>query len=85
MSLSLPLDPSRMYLAFDRWVCGTVGCAGMTAYNCGVTLGGFPLSVLSALDVMESEQAGVGLSCECGRATAQVLGGRVQVDVVGGR
>ena len=67
------LDPQRIYLAHDRWVCGESRCAGMTAAATGYTTGGAKVRLVTADDVEGWEWAGLGdtLVCECGRLTAR--------------
>ncbi|WP_043651020.1 hypothetical protein [Cellulosimicrobium cellulans] len=65
------LDPDRIYLAHDRWVCGEGRCAGMTAQHTGATTGGVRLRPVTVADVDDWEWAGLGtLTCECRRLTA---------------
>ena len=80
------LDPQRIYLAHDRWVCGETHCAGMTAATTGYTTGGAIVRPVTADDVEGWEWAGLGaLGCECGRLTARRgdLGGVVVVTTTG--
>ncbi|MFE5309913.1 hypothetical protein [Isoptericola sp. NPDC056605] len=66
------LDPQRIYLAHDRWVCGETHCAGMTAATTGHTTSGAKVRPVTADDVEGWEWAGLGpLGCECGRLTAR--------------
>lgn len=68
----LPLDPDTVYDAYDRFVCGTTGCAGSTAVHTGRTIGGFRVRKVTARDVAEWATYDLGpLTCQCGRVTTQ--------------
>lgn len=61
------LDPVRLYLAYDRHVCGRVECAGMTAIYTGVTTGGSPIVPVDPTYVDYWRTLDLGpLTCECG-------------------
>lgn len=65
------LDPDQIYVAFDRYVCGRVPCAGYTALYTGYTAGGFALYPVPASDVAAWAAADLGpLTCECGTLRA---------------
>ena len=69
--MSAPLEVDRIYSAFDRFVCGRVQCAGMTAVHTGTTTDGFPLRPITADDVHEWARYDLGpLTCECGAVLA---------------
>jgi hypothetical protein len=58
----------QIYIAHDRYVCGTVACAGMTALYTGVTIGGAVLSPVTDEEAAEWATYDLGpLTCECGR------------------
>lgn len=70
------LEKGRMYLAWDRFVCGTLRCAGSTAFHTGVTIDGVPVEPITPDDVRAyytpddaDIYAGVDLGpmqCQCG-------------------
>lgn len=82
---NLEQAPTRdtIYCAYDRWVCLQARCAGLTASATGVTIGGYRLTALTALDVTSWTTATTQdhVSCECGRLRAAVdANGRIQIE-----
>lgn len=60
-----------VYLAFDRFVCASVRCAGMTALATGTTIGGARVTPVTEADKREWATYDLGpLTCECGSVTA---------------
>lgn len=71
---TLALSPDRIYLAFDRFVCGRVHCAGITAMVSGRTIDGALLTAATHADAQEWADAGLGkITCECGAVSHGVL------------
>lgn len=67
------LEAARIYLAFDRFVCGTTQCAGSTAVYTGRTIDGVKLTPITDRDVAEWATYGQGpLRCECGKQARPV-------------
>jgi hypothetical protein len=66
-----PMREDTIYLAHDRYVCGRVFCAGVTAHSSGLTIGGAIVSPVTAAEVKAwQEKFGAPLSCQCGAVTA---------------
>ena len=64
------LKPNTLYLAFDRYVCNSVHCAGSSALFTGRTIGGARVTRATAADVAEWESLDLGpMRCECGAIT----------------
>lgn len=64
------LAAGRMYLAYDRFVCARIDCAGTTAAYTGYTIGGHPVTPITDADIAEWVAHGLGpLVCECGHLT----------------
>ena len=61
------LDPDRLYVAYDRAVCGTAACAGETVLRTGRTAEGVPVVPVTAVDIKD-----VGtMVCSCGRVVVE--------------
>ncbi|TNU73176.1 hypothetical protein FH969_12690 [Miniimonas arenae] len=66
MSTSV-LDENVVYLAYDRWVCGRLDCAGWHAARTGRTTSGYRLTKVTGADVEAwMREFDEPLSCECG-------------------
>lgn len=66
------LKDGAIYVAFDRFVCSSVMCAGSTAVATGRDIGGHRLREVDAADLAEWAGYGLGaLRCECGRVVAE--------------
>jgi hypothetical protein len=73
-TMSAALRNDRVYLAHDRFVCGTVRCAGASALFSGETTGGAPVTPVTVDDVREWASYDLGEAiCQCGRLTATTL------------
>lgn len=64
------LKEDRLYLAYDRVVCGRVRCAGGSAVATGVDLHGRPVTAATAADVEGWVAYGFEeMTCECGQVS----------------
>lgn len=64
------LKADTIYVAFDRFVCASVRCAGSTAVASGRNIDGHRLREVDGRDVAEWSAYDLGpLSCECGAVT----------------
>ena len=66
------LDAETLYATYDRFVCGTTPCAGITAVFTGVTITGWPVTPVTPLEVAIWPENLGPVVCECGRLTASV-------------
>ncbi len=74
MTTTTTLNPNRIYLAHDSFVCGSTRCAGSTAFHTGSTICGATLRAIDTQDVTEWATYDMGpLQCECGRLVATGL------------
>ena len=65
------LQDGVVYVAFDRFVCSSAGCAGTTALATGRDIDGHKLPPVDSRDIDEWAAYGLGpLKCECGRVVA---------------
>jgi hypothetical protein len=70
-TVQLKLEGGVVYVAFDRFVCSFVACAGNTALATGYSIDGHKLRKVDAQDLAEWATYDLGaLKCECGRVTA---------------
>lgn len=70
------LDPARLYLTWDRLVCGKKFCAGMTARYTGVDIDGHPLLAFDAVTAAMYAAEGLTPTCECGKTAWDAETGR---------
>lgn len=67
------LQDGVMYVAFDRFVCASVRCAGSTAVATGYDIDGHKLRAVDAADLAEWATYELGaLTCECGALVKEV-------------
>lgn len=65
------LKAGTIYVAFDRFVCASIRCAGSTAAATGRDIDGHRLREIDSQDIAEWASYDVGaLKCECGAVTA---------------
>lgn len=64
------LRDDALYVAFDRFVCSSLSCAGSTACATGYDIDGHKLREVDARDLAEWASYEMGcLTCECGRVS----------------
>lgn len=64
------LEADRLYVGYDRIVCGRVTCAGSAAVSTGIDLHGRPVVEATARDVREwAAQGFEAMTCECESVT----------------
>lgn len=63
------LDPERLYMTWDRLVCGKKFCAGMTARYTGFDIDGHEVLPFDNVEAALYAREGLTPVCECGKTT----------------
>jgi len=69
MTTTTILDPARLYLGDNgRCFCGSLRCAGSSAFHSGREISGQEVYPLTEMDFVQAKRDGYPLSCEtCGK------------------